>query len=122
MKARSWLPPLLWAGAIIFATSLPGSMVPRRLGPFDKVVHFSMYAVLAGLVTAAFRGHRAILRALILAVLAIAVFAAIDEWHQRFVPGRSTELADWVADATGAIVGVITTYFLLSRSPKQSPA
>ena len=29
-------------------------------------------------------------------------YGATDEWHQSFVPGRSTELADWIADTAGA--------------------
>ncbi len=37
-----------------------------------------------------------------LAVGVASAFGASDEWHQSFVPGRSAELADWVADTAGA--------------------
>ena len=36
-----------------------------------------------------------------------AAYGATDEWHQSFVPGRETELGDWVADATGAAVALL---------------
>ena len=121
LKARPWLPPLIWAGLIVFATSLPSSALPRQLGPFDKVAHFSMYAVLAALVTVAVRNH-AFRKALVLIVLAVAAFGAVDEWHQRFIPGRSTEFADWVADSLGGLAGVITASLLLPRWFKRARA
>jgi VanZ family protein len=105
---------------IVVATSMPSSMVPRQLGPLDKVAHFSMYAVLAALATAAVRKHRSATGALILTVLAIAAFGAIDEWHQRFIPGRSTEFADWVADTVGGFVGVtVASLFIPWWSKRQ---
>ena len=37
---------------------------------------------------------------------AIAVaYAATDEWHQSFVPGRTADVGDWFADAAGAMAG-----------------
>jgi len=50
LSLRRWLPPLVWAGVILVITSLPGSAVPQRLAPFDKVVHFTMYGIFAVLV------------------------------------------------------------------------
>jgi VanZ family protein len=97
-------------------------MVPRQLGPLDKLVHFGMYAVLAALVTHAVREHKAVFRALVLTVVAVAAFGAIDEWHQRFIPGRSTEFADWVADSLGGATGVLVATFLLPRLVKRSQA
>ncbi|MEK7401743.1 MAG: VanZ family protein [Gemmatimonadota bacterium] len=100
---------------IVFATSVPTTMVPRQLGPFDKVAHFTMYAVLAGLLVTAVREQRALTKALIVTVLGVAVFGAVDEWHQRFIPGRSTEFADWVADAFGGSTGALTASLLIPR-------
>jgi len=39
------------------------------------------------------------------ATLAVA-YGVTDEWHQRFVPGRSATLGDLAADAVGAVVAV----------------
>lgn len=36
------------------------------------------------------------------AALLAALYGVTDEWHQRFVPGRSYEYADMLADAVGA--------------------
>ena len=86
-------------------TSMPSSMLPRQLGMMDKAVHFGVYAVLAGLVLVASSRQRVALKSLTLTVLAVVAFGAVDEWHQRFIPGRSTELADWLADSLGAVAG-----------------
>lgn len=78
----------------------------------DKLVHFSLYAVLGALVARALAAPRA-RRGLVLAAAQLMLFGALDEWHQQFVPGRSAELADWVADLLGALVGLLAAHHLL---------
>jgi VanZ family protein len=39
------------------------------------------------------------------AVAMVTAYGASDEWHQSFVPGRSSDIKDLRADATGAIAG-----------------
>lgn len=38
-----------------------------------------------------------------LAVLMTAAYGAFDEYHQRFTPERTPEVADWLADTLGAV-------------------
>ena len=116
LKGRPWLPPLLWAGVILFATSVPSSLVPRQLGPYDKVVHFTMYAVLAALVTVAVLRRGALARWLLVTALAVSAFGAADEWHQQFIPGRSMDVRDWVADSLGGVTGVLVGSIFFFRS------
>jgi len=105
LTARRWLPPLLWAGVIVSATSLPSDMLPSQVTLFDKAAHFSMYAVLAWLLTGHATQPAGRWMAAALALIVAAGFGAIDEWHQQYIPGRSTEFADWEADTLGAAVG-----------------
>ena len=67
-------------------------------------MHFSLYAGLGWLVVSALRTRRR--RPLASALLAIALFAGFDEWHQRFF-GRDPGLPDWIADVIGASAGVM---------------
>ena len=46
------------------------------------------------------------LRCALLTVLVCLVFAASDEWHQQFVPGRVPSLEDVLADGIGIMLGV----------------
>jgi VanZ family protein len=105
---------------MLTGTSMPSSVVPSQAGQVDKALHFSIYAVLAFLLTRlTFEGlprHRAAAIAVLIAVL----FGAVDEWHQSFIPGRSKELADWFADTAGATCGAIVAALLGKRSPENT--
>ncbi len=121
MKARPWLPPLLWAGVIVLGTSMPSDALPEQITHVDKLLHFSMYLVLAALLTRWVLAGRAWTRTALLTVAGVAVFGAVDEWHQRFIPGRSTELADWIADSLGGAVGVMGMALYTRRSRLRNP-
>jgi VanZ family protein len=41
-----------------------------------------------------------------IALFAVPLVGALDEWHQLYVPGRNSSAYDWMIDATGAIVAV----------------
>jgi VanZ family protein len=80
----------------------------------DKIVHFALYAVLALFVRHALPAA-APRSTLLLTFVGIAAFAAVDEWHQQFIPGRGMEPADWVADVAGAATGVVIGGAMLRR-------
>lgn len=107
MIERRWVAPVLWACAIGLLTSWPNPpSVPAPEGT-DKAVHALLYSTF-GLLTqrSAWRIRFERRRALMVAV-GLALFAAVDEWHQLFIPGRSMELGDWIADSVGALAGII---------------
>ncbi|HUQ74984.1 MAG TPA: VanZ family protein [Burkholderiales bacterium] len=71
---------------------------------WDKVAHFGTFAVITALLWRGTAGRAP------LAVLgAVVAFAALDELHQMFLPGRSAEVLDFVADAAAAaaVCGVL---------------
>ncbi len=73
----------------------------------DKVAHFCLYGGLGGLVYFGLwqSGRLWSRRALFcIPVLFVAFYGASDEFHQYFVPTRSTEFLDWVADGSGGLV------------------
>ena len=96
-------------------TSLPQDAVPIQTSNIDKVLHFTIYTVFAFLLTRQIAVDTSGGRAMAGAVLIAAAFAAADEWHQGFIPGRFPEFADWLADAAGAIIGALLYGFILSR-------
>ena len=105
MSRTRWIPVALWIGVILTATSMPGVPGPPVRG-VDKIGHFAMYAVLGLLVARALRAGASSTRTLMVGLACIALFAALDEWHQRFIPTRSAEVADWFADVAGATAGI----------------
>jgi hypothetical protein len=46
-------------------------------------------------------------------------WAVIDEWHQRFVPGRYASVGDVLLDVIG-IAGAIVLWYLLSRRRRRA--
>jgi VanZ family protein len=104
-----WGPPVILMGLIFYLSSLPD---PGRLprGISDKSAHFWAYAALGALWLRALVGGRAVqvtLQRFLLASFATALYGASDEIHQRFVPGRSPELLDVIADSVGAVIGAL---------------
>jgi VanZ family protein len=96
-----WLPVVIWAGLIFALSSVPD--LGTGLGGWDlllrKAAHAAEFAVLGFL----------LLRALgrdLPALAAGIAYAASDELHQTFVPGRQGTVVDVLVDAVGVAVGV----------------
>jgi VanZ family protein len=111
---RKWLAVAAWVLVIETLTSWPS---PPSFGAphgSDKVVHFTMYAALGFLaLRAAWVGGSSLRwRRLLVVAACVSLWGALDEWHQQFIPSRSMELGDWIADSIGAIAGV--TMFTLT--------
>ena len=78
--------------------------MPSWLSGWDEVAHAGLYAVLGA--TLGYGKHHATVSPPHWVLVGIgALYGATDEWHQRFVRGRSPELGDWVADVTGVLLG-----------------
>lgn len=104
----AWIPALAWAGCI-FALSAQ-STLPGTGGVTDKQAHAMAYGVLAmlSLMAAAGWRWRAVTASRVLLAFTVAVLYGVsDEVHQAFVPGRTPDVADVVADATGAGLAVL---------------
>jgi VanZ family protein len=107
---------------MVTGTSLPSSAVPDQVSAFDKLIHFTIYAIFAFLLARSVSEVASRWRAALLVIVIAMVFAAADEWHQGFIPGRSMELADWQADCLGALVGAIAGATTRRRSHARTPA
>lgn len=71
-----------------------------------KGAHMGEYALLAVLVLMHLFCYEKRPRRLLLVVWIICiVFAAADEFHQRFVPGRAGQMQDVCIDAAGSLIG-----------------
>jgi VanZ family protein len=91
--------------AIFYVSSLPDPPIPSNS---DKGLHWLAYLGLAVLVVRALT--RGLSRRITLGVAAAAVaitvaYGATDELHQTFVPGRTGDIYDLLADTAGAVVG-----------------
>ncbi|MFQ5457487.1 MAG: VanZ family protein, partial [Myxococcota bacterium] len=85
------------------------------------MAHFPLYAGFASLVLMAFAGR---LRALaegpwpaLWTFGAVCAYAVTDEYHQSFVPGRSSALGDLALDAAGAACAILIMTAIARRRP-----
>jgi VanZ family protein len=102
-----WGPAALMM-AVLFAASSASdtSAVPAVFS--DKVLHLGAYALLGITVFHAFadgRFDRVTSGRAILAVLFCILYGISDEFHQSFVPGRTPDAKDLIADGVGAALG-----------------
>ena len=126
---KQWWPVLAWAAVIsIFSTAtftaentgrviipilhwLFPSIPPETLLIIHHIVrkcaHFVEYFTLSVLILRAIRAGRreTHLKWAAIAVLLVAGYASLDEFHQSFVPGRTPAVADVLLDTTGGIAG-----------------
>jgi hypothetical protein len=112
-RRHPWLPSLLCAIAILTISSIPklGTRTPLFPG-CDKLAHFIQYLIL-GVALRFWSGD-----ARISFLGGGLVFAALDEFHQRFIPGRQASLWDFVADAAGVVVGFLWSGRLFRKQDK----
>ena len=124
---KRWWPALAWALVIsamstsVFGSNNTGHFIvpflhwlmpsasPQRLEFLHHIIrkcaHLSEYFILSLLI---FRGIRAgqkdwHLRWALTTVLIVAGYAAFDEFHQSFVPGRTAAVSDALIDISGGI-------------------
>ena len=89
--------------------------------PMRKVMHASVYLVLAFLAIVFFNvlmNNKHYWIALILTLIISIGFAVSDEIHQTYVSGRTGQFLDVVIDSIGALVGIFiyTTYYIVYKN------
>jgi VanZ family protein len=124
---KQWWPALAWAVVIsTFSTGLftsentsriiipilhwllphaPMSVLQQIHHYIRKCAHFTEYFILSLLILRGLRkGRRDARLAWALAAIGIvAAYASLDEFHQRFVPGRTAAVGDVLIDTSGGI-------------------
>jgi VanZ family protein len=97
-----WLPIVLWAAVIFTFSSIPS--LSTGLGTWDEILrkgaHLAEYAILGALL------YRTLEREA-LALAAGLAYAATDELHQHFVPGRHATPVDVAIDGVGIAIGML---------------
>lgn len=104
---------------IFILTSIPGDSLPE-FALDDKLKHFIAYFVLSFFLTITLRVQERYKNLrnhyIKFAVLITMIYSTFDEIHQAFIPGRSAEVLDWIANLLGLILGIYAAYRLIRKS------
>jgi len=114
-RLNAWLPVILWMVVIFLfsAQAYSGAVTEQYFGdyniPVRKLAHVMEFAVLCALTKRAclLSGDAWHRPSSIIAFVVTVLYAASDEWHQSFVPGRSSKPDDVLVDSVGAIFALI---------------
>lgn len=106
----SLLLAIAWMGVLFWLSAQPSIATPTLFSAQDKVFHAGAYGILGLFLLGAMRpplftGYTRL--QIRLTVIIASLYGISDEFHQSFVPGRSPEVLDWLADTTGALLAAI---------------
>lgn len=113
-----YLPLALYWAVLITLTSLPGRDLPN-IKVSDKIEHIIAFCGLAILlkmtlmVQNKFENFKK--NSSLFTLIIIGIYAGLDELHQLFIPGRSCDILDWLADMTGAFIAAFLIGFILKK-------
>ncbi len=99
------LVPILYMAVVFWLSSVPGKQLVRW-GLTGDHWHAPLYAGLTLATLWAVAGPPQ--RRFWLTGLLCVMFAATDEWHQKFVPGRVPAWDDFAIDVFGVVLGLAT--------------
>ena len=139
---RAWWPAVVWIGLIafestdFFSSENTGSMLyailTRLFGHIDfykflvfhhylrKTGHVVGYGMLGLLLLRGWRAtlgrdHALLLRTALLSWLGTVFVAAMDEWHQSYIPSRTGSVWDVALDTVAGLAFLVAAYFWLRR-------
>jgi VanZ family protein len=108
---RYHLPPVLWALIILVAMSIPANYIPKvRIFGYDKIAHIGVFIVFGILV------YRSIInwqlknlntiQSILFSLFSVMFFGFFSEAYQHFIPGRSPDIYDFIADTIGGLIAI----------------
>jgi len=142
---RAWWPAVVWIGLITFESSdmlssrntgrLLYVVLTRLFGEISfykflifhhylrKTGHVVGYGMLSLLLLRGWRAtlgrvHAMLLRAALLSWLGTASVAALDEWHQSYIPSRGGSVWDVMLDTVAGVAFLVVAFLWLRRSEK----
>ncbi len=86
--------------------------------PLRKLAHFSEYACMGILIFSIVYQWVMGKKKYLIATLWVFLSAAVDEWHQSFVPGRYASIKDVLLDTCGGICGIVLLTLIIKGRKK----
>ncbi|MGA2623632.1 MAG: VanZ family protein [Bacteroidota bacterium] len=113
MKYR--YPAIIWAVVIFILSSVPSSAIPKMdILSHDKLIHGTIFFIFGVFVYRALApgnaSHRFNWKRALVSFAIVAGYGILDELHQHFVPGRTPDIYDALADALGGLISLMAMF------------
>lgn len=108
LRRLSLLLALAWMAVLFYLSHQPTLETPALFPGQDKLFHALAYGVLGFLLLGSLAPATDGFTSLQIrnSILIASLYGISDEFHQYFIPGRSSDVWDWVADTLGAVIAV----------------
>jgi VanZ family protein len=121
---KFYFPALIWMGVIFYFSSIPSLKYTEEVTPeiiLRKSAHFFEFAILTVLYWRIFlmAHHVNFKKSYLFTFFLASLFAASDEFHQTFTPGRSGLFIDFVYDAVSIFLALQLILFFRMRKGKK---
>lgn len=117
---------IAWLLTIIVLSSIPNIPTLKihtahKEIRLDHLMHFSEYGILTFITFLSFAGNKFKMnfRKIILISVSLTVFAYLDEFHQKIIPGRTYSIIDFLSNASGIVVIAIVTILIFNTIRKK---
>lgn len=119
MKKILFFTPAFLYYAFIFYLSSRSYDIKIDILFFDKAIHLVEFAFLGFLLSFGYfmSLKSSLMMKAVLTICSGIILGSLDEFHQYFIPRRSVEFFDIIADAIGILVGLLL-YYYFSKSMK----
>ncbi|HQQ67271.1 MAG TPA: VanZ family protein [Candidatus Cloacimonadota bacterium] len=100
---------LLWMLLIWLVSSIPSKDLPSvNLWSSDKLAHILVYLIWGLLVSTYLRKRNVGTQVYLGIFVLMWISAALDEYHQSYIPGRSVSVYDFFANSLGLLSALFT--------------
>jgi VanZ family protein len=110
---------IAWALTIIIVSSIPNIPTLKihtahNVFRLDYLMHFSEYGILTFITFLSLAGNEFRMKyvKITLIMSGLIVFAYLDEFHQKIIPGRTYNIIDFLSNTSGIVVIAIVTVLL----------
>ena len=117
LRSASLFLTCCWMATIFYLSSLHSIDIDLGFSAQDKLFHMAAYGVLGIFILGSMPlddlGYN--FNQVALATFVATLYGITDEWHQAYVPGRSSDPLDVVADCIGALLATLLARALIRR-------
>jgi VanZ family protein len=113
---------IAWFLTIISVSSIPSIpalkiQLAKSEYRLDYLMHICEYGFLAfmAFLTFADKAFQIKFRKFTLLTTGLIIFAILDEFHQKFIPGRSFNIKDILSNVSGILFALVFTLFIFKR-------